>query len=64
MLIPFMDVVKRSFQQAVGSGFVGMENYRMVVENEAFRLAAQGIRRDSWRSAFPCFWSCRLAQRF
>ena len=30
VLIPFMDVVKRSFQQAVGSGFVGMENYRMV----------------------------------
>ena len=45
MLIPFMDVVKRSFQQAVGSGFVGMENYRMVVENEAFRLAAGNTAR-------------------
>lgn len=45
MLIPFLDVVKRSFQQAVGSGFVGMENYRMVVENEAFRLAAGNTAR-------------------
>lgn len=45
MLIPFMDVVKRSFQQAVGSGFVGMENYRMVVENDAFRLAAGNTAR-------------------
>ncbi len=45
VLIPFMDVVKRSFQQAVGSGFVGMENYRMVVENEAFRLAAGNTAR-------------------
>lgn len=45
VLIPFMDVVKRSFQQAVGNGFVGMENYRMVVENEAFRLAAGNTAR-------------------
>lgn len=45
MLIPFLDVVKRSFQQAVGSGFVGMENYRMVMENEAFRLAAGNTAR-------------------
>jgi multiple sugar transport system permease protein len=45
VLIPFLDVVKRSFQQAVGSGFVGMENYRMVMENEAFRLAAGNTAR-------------------
>ena len=40
VLLPFLDVVKRSFRQAVGNGFVGLENYRMVLRNEAFRLAA------------------------
>ena len=36
----FADVVRRSFFNAVGSEFVGLENYRGVLENEAFRLAA------------------------
>ena len=40
VLIPFLDVVRRSFLQAVGNGFVGLENYRMVLANKAFRLAA------------------------
>ena len=40
VLIPFLDVVRRSFLQAVGNGFVGLENYRTVLENKAFRLAA------------------------
>lgn len=40
ILIPFADVVRRSFFNAVGSEFVGLENYRGVLENEAFRLAA------------------------
>ena len=40
ILIPFSDVVRRSFFNAVGSEFVGLENYRGVLENEAFRLAA------------------------
>ena len=39
-LIPFADVFRRSFQKAVGTGFVGLENYRTVIENQAFRLAA------------------------
>lgn len=39
-LIPFADVFRRSFQKAVGTGFVGLENYRTVLENQAFRLAA------------------------
>ena len=33
-------MVRRSFFNAVGSEFVGLENYRGVLENEAFRLAA------------------------
>lgn len=40
ILIPFADVVRRCFFNAVGSEFVGLENYRGVLENEAFRLAA------------------------
>lgn len=40
ILIPFADVVRRSFLQAVGGRFVGLENYKNVLENTAFRLAA------------------------
>ena len=40
ILIPFIDVFRRSFQKAVGTGFVGLENYRTVIDNQAFRLAA------------------------
>lgn len=39
VLLPFADVVRRSFTKAAG-GFVGLENYRLVLKNEAFRLAA------------------------
>lgn len=39
-LIPFGDVVRRSFMQAVGDGFAGLNNYRHVFLNDAFRLAA------------------------
>ena len=40
ILSPFIDVFRQSFQKAVGTGFVGLENYRTVIENQAFRLAA------------------------
>lgn len=39
VLIPFLDVVRRSFLKAAGRGFVGLDNYRLVFGNEAFRLA-------------------------
>ena len=45
VLIPFLDVFRRSFLRAVGSGFVGMENYRQVLTNEAFRRAAGNTAR-------------------
>ena len=45
VLLPFLDVFRRSFLQAVGSGFVGWENYRQVLANEAFRLAAGNTAR-------------------
>ena len=38
-LIPFGDVVRRSFLQAVGNRWNGLENYRQVLHNQAFRLA-------------------------
>lgn len=38
--IPFFDVMKRSFQDAMGKRFVGLDNYRAVLENQPFRLAA------------------------
>lgn len=39
VLFPFGDVVRRSFFNAVGSSFVGLENYKSVIRNTAFRLA-------------------------
>ena len=45
VLFPFADVVRRSFQKAVGTGFVGLSNYREVVENQAFQLAAKNTCR-------------------
>lgn len=45
VLLPFLDVLRRSFLQAVGKGFVGLENYRQVIENEAFRMAAGNTAR-------------------
>lgn len=39
-LIPFGDVVRRSFMQAVGNGFAGLKNYHVLFSNDAFRLAA------------------------
>lgn len=39
VLIPFADVVRRSFLDAMGNQFQGIGNYAAVVNNEAFRLA-------------------------
>lgn len=39
VLIPFADVIRRSFLKAVGNTFVGFENYREVLMNQAFREA-------------------------
>ena len=44
-LIPFGDVVRRSFWRAAGDGFAGLDNYRQVFENQAFRLAAGNTAR-------------------
>lgn len=39
-LIPYADVVRRSFVRAAGGGFVGLDNYRQILHNQAFLLAA------------------------
>ena len=41
VLIPFVNVVVRSFFQAVGGQFVGMENFIQVCHSQAFRLAVK-----------------------
>ena len=41
VLIPFIDAVRRSFSETMTRRFVGLENYRLVFANEAFKLAAK-----------------------
>ena len=45
VLIPFLDVVRRSFTGAVGGGFVGLKNYAVVFHNQAFLLAVKNTLR-------------------
>ena len=39
-LLPFLEVVRRSFTDALGRQFVGFSNYKTVLANSAFRTAA------------------------
>jgi len=39
-VIPFFDVIRRSFMQSMGGRWVGFSNYQTVFENKAFQLAA------------------------
>lgn len=41
VLLPFVDVVKRSFFSAMSGEFVGIKNYFSLFENEAFKLASK-----------------------
>lgn len=41
VLLPFADVVKRSFFTAVTGEFAGMQNYRVIFSNQAFLLAVR-----------------------
>ena len=45
VLIPFLDVIGRSFQTAVTGTFVGFRNYRTVFTNQAFLLAVKNTFR-------------------
>ena len=39
-LLPFLDVILRSFQSAISREFIGFQNYTEVFNNSAFKLAA------------------------
>ena len=49
-LLPFGEVVKKSFQNAVTSQWVGLKNYEEIFSNTAFRLAAS----NTVRFTFTC----------
>lgn len=40
VLIPYVDVVRRAFTQAATGRFVGFDNFKTVLQNKAFQLAA------------------------
>ena len=39
-VIPYLDVIRRSFFSAISGEFTGLKNYSTIFENQAFRLAA------------------------
>lgn len=41
ILLPFADVIRRSFCEAMSAKFVGLDNFKTVIENSAFRLAVK-----------------------
>ncbi|MDE6749756.1 MAG: sugar ABC transporter permease [Lachnospiraceae bacterium] len=45
VLVPFLDVLKRSFTTAVTGQYIGMQNYRTIFANQAFRLAVKNTFR-------------------
>ena len=45
VLIPFFDAFKRSFCEPMSGKFIGIENYKMVIKNDAFLLAAGNTAR-------------------
>ncbi len=44
-LIPFLDVVKRSFYTSLSGEYCALDNYRRVLQNKAFRLALYNTAR-------------------
>lgn len=45
VLLPFSDVIKRSFQTAVTGEFTGLRNYGVIFQNQAFVLAVKNTAR-------------------
>lgn len=45
VLIPFIDVIRRSFFNAAGTGFTFLENYQTIFRNAAFMLAMKNTIR-------------------
>lgn len=40
VLVPFLDVIRRSFTEAISGTWVGIDNYKTIFTNTAFQLAA------------------------
>lgn len=51
-VLPYLDVLRRSFLRAVTGEFMGMKNYRTVLDNQAFRLAGMNTLRF-WAVCIP-----------
>lgn len=45
VLLPFGDVVRRSFLEAMNTNFVGFRNYQTVLSNHAFKMAVKNTAR-------------------
>ncbi|BCJ95399.1 sugar ABC transporter permease [Anaerocolumna cellulosilytica] len=39
VLLPFADVIRRAMFDSMGKNFLGLDNFKLVLKNEAFRLA-------------------------
>lgn len=50
VLMPFIDVIKRSFQTAITGEFSGVGNYNTIFQNQAFLLAVK----NTFRFTFVC----------
>ena len=50
VLLPFLDVFKRSFTTAVTGQFNGIQNYKTIFTNQAFLLAVK----NTFRFTFVC----------
>ena len=42
-LLPYLDVIKRSFSRPVTGAFTGLDNYWLVFGNKTFQLAAKNM---------------------
>ena len=40
LIVPFLDVIRRSFTDVIGENFVGLQNYRTIFQTSAFQLAS------------------------
>lgn len=45
VVLPFLDVIRRSFTTAVTGQFTGLNNYKMIFQNQAFLLAVKNTVR-------------------
>ena len=54
VLLPFVETIRRSMFDTMGSTWVGFSNYDSVLQNDAFQLASNTL--VSWVFACPFFY--------